>query len=552
MSGSITGTSLPVDRMMDSQTPHSTSPRSNAWAKPVSPSQTSSLADVMSEQLVSQLHNSDKKHPGRFALVSEVSEKVNPADFQTSLTEEEQNDAMIAQMLQYELDLEHDEMIQRKERHYNGPSKVSVSMVHHRRLHPSESHDELDPIHDFPEPDMTPGKLPQIGARGYIGKGKDIVTKHDADICGRRNADRVMANFPPNFATGDDFLHDSKIPNKIFNELKVHSLQQDRRGHRVKDKKDDVATATMAVDPRTRLILFKMVSGEVLKAINGVVATGKESVVLHAVGGTHDHQPLPEECAIKVYKTTLNEFRNRGPYIRNDYRFQERFSKLNPRKIVRFWAEKEMLNLKRMTENDIPCPKPLLLRKHVLVMEFLGTHQTAAPRLKDAVLSPQLRKRAYEETCQIMRRMYTDCRLIHADFSEYNLIWHDDRVWVIDVSQSVEPAHPRALEFLYRDCSNVYNFFSRSGVEVLSIKDLFKSITNIELEGSGQDLIAEFERLSGKSKEKPHKFDADVEKANFDYLYLMAEHERERASEDHEDDWEIVDDDEDESDTDSD
>ena len=99
-------------------------------------------------------------------------------------------------MLQYELDLEHDELIERKERHYNGPSKVAVSMVHLRRLHPSESHDELNPIPDFPEPNLTPGKLPEFSSRGYIGKGKNIITKHDADICGRRNADRVMA-FPP-------------------------------------------------------------------------------------------------------------------------------------------------------------------------------------------------------------------------------------------------------------------------------------------------------------------------------------------------------------------
>lgn len=29
------------------------------------------------------------------------------------------------------------------------------------------------------------------------------------------------------------------------------------------------------------------------------------------------------------------------------------------------------------------------------------------------------------------------------------------QVWLIDVSQSVEPTHPHALEFLFRDCRNV-------------------------------------------------------------------------------------------------
>lgn len=56
---------------------------------------------------------------------------------------------------------------------------------------------------------------------------------------------------------------------------------------------------------------------------------------------------IPPECAIKVFKTTLNEFKNRDKYIKDDYRFKDRFSKLNPRKIIRMWAEKEMHNLTR-------------------------------------------------------------------------------------------------------------------------------------------------------------------------------------------------------------
>lgn len=62
---------------------------------------------------------------------------------------------------------------------------------------------------------------------------------------------------------------------------------------------------------------------------------------------TEDDKVIPPECAIKVFKTTLNEFKNRDKYIKDDYRFKDRFSKLNPRKIIRMWAEKEMHNLTR-------------------------------------------------------------------------------------------------------------------------------------------------------------------------------------------------------------
>lgn len=60
-----------------------------------------------------------------------------------------------------------------------------------------------------------------------------------------------------------------------------------------------------------------------------------------------DGKVIPTECAIKVFKTTLNEFKNRDKYIKDDFRFKDRFSKLNPRKIIRMWAEKEMHNLTR-------------------------------------------------------------------------------------------------------------------------------------------------------------------------------------------------------------
>ena len=38
--------------------------------------------------------------------------------------------------------------------------------------------------------------------------------------------------------------------------------------------------------------------------------------------------------------------------------------------------------------------------------------------------------------------MYNKCHLVHADFSEYNLLYQKGIVYVIDVSQSVEHDHP--------------------------------------------------------------------------------------------------------------
>ena len=82
--------------------------------------------------------------------------------------------------------------------------------------------------------------------------------------------------------------------------------------------------------------------------------------------------PPIQECAIKIFKTSLNEFKTREKYIKDDYRFKDRFSKQNPRKVIHMWAEKELHNLKKMSRNGLPVPDVLTLKKHVLVMSFIG------------------------------------------------------------------------------------------------------------------------------------------------------------------------------------
>jgi hypothetical protein len=53
----------------------------------------------------------------------------------------------------------------------------------------------------------------------------------------------------------------------------------------------------------------------------------------------------------------------------------------------------------------------------------------------------------------------------------------------IDVSQSVEPNHPHGLEFLYRDCKNISDFFTNKGVhQCLTPGALFTSITGLPID----------------------------------------------------------------------
>ncbi|CAB4061922.1 RIOK3 [Lepeophtheirus salmonis] len=235
---------------------------------------------------------------------------------------------------------------------------------------------------------------------------------------------RVLESFPPGIATGEDV----RVSNAVYNEMKQFTVKEGRkRASKVKDK-EDKSTEGQHTDPKTRLILYK----------------------------------------------------------NDDYRFRDRFSKQNPRKVVHLWAEKEKHNLSRMIRKGVNVPEVFSLKKHVLVMSFIGSDGRPAPKLKEAVLSSSDWKGCYSETVSTMKTLYHDCHLVHSDLSEYNILWHEKRPVFIDVSQAVEPTHPHALEFLYRDIVNITDFFScripPKDDLVKSYEDLFFYITNLSLD----------------------------------------------------------------------
>ncbi|KAI3608032.1 atypical rio rio1 protein kinase [Moniliophthora roreri] len=238
----------------------------------------------------------------------------------------------------------------------------------------------------------------------------------------------------------------------------------------MKDKSDR-ATNEQVLDPRTRLILFKMIGRGVIHDVNGCAN------VYHA------RTPDMRHLAIKIYKTSILVFKDRDKYMTGEYRFRKGYSRKNPRKMVRLWAEKEMRNLKRLLSAGIRCPEPLEVRENVLVMGFLGDKEGwASPRLKDAELATAQAKELYIELLAAVRVMFHQCKLVHADLSEYNILFHEAHLWIIDVSQSVEHDHPSAFDFLRNDLKNVEDFFGKLGVPCLGLRKTFEFVTTENLE----------------------------------------------------------------------
>mmetsp|Transcript_9371 Transcript_9371/g.27988 ORF Transcript_9371/g.27988 Transcript_9371/m.27988 type:complete len:571 (+) Transcript_9371:87-1799(+) len=324
---------------------------------------------------------------------------------------------------------------------------------------------------------------------------------------------------------------------------KMQSIEAKKRT--LHTSRDDRATSEQCLDPRTRLMLFKMLSNGILDKIDGCLSTGKEANVYYAKAGkkaaqfklikgkkNDNDEPVLNintaigdvgEFAIKIYKTSILVFKDRDKYVSGEHRWRKGYCKSNPRKMVKVWAEKELRNYRRIHAAGIPCPTPIFLKAHILLMEFLGENGWPSPRLKDAGLREKHMREAYVQTILIMRHLYQRCKLVHGDLSEYNLLWHKSQVYVIDVSQSVETDHPSALDFLRKDASNVNDYFSKVGnLNVMTTRQLFEFITTViptdstidestaemnYLEETMKEVETSFKEMSSKTEQERRKND---------------------------------------------
>lgn len=278
------------------------------------------------------------------------------------------------------------------------------------------------------------------------------------------------------------------------------------------------------------MILLQMINRDIVSEVHGCVSTGKEANVYHALSVPQEEGSeaavTPLHRAIKVYKTSILVFKDRDKYVAGEYRFKQGYNKSNNRAMVKVWAEKEMRNLKRIYAAGIPCPEPVYLRLHVLVMGFLGDRKgIPAPRLKDVELvggdAEERWKQLYLQLLGYMRILYQACRLVHADLSEYNVLYHEDKLWLIDVSQSVEHDHPRSFEFLRMDIKNVTDFFRRQGVNTLPEKSVFSFVTATQGSQDPEGMVLILERLyEERIDEEQLEEEAEVDTEVFRNQYI--------------------------------
>ncbi|KAI6207809.1 Serine/threonine-protein kinase RIO1 [Aphelenchoides besseyi] len=331
----------------------------------------------------------------------------------------------------------------------------------------------------------------------------------DIDLGNKLNSLKVNGTGPNSQVPAGMLHYSAKSLRSGEGQIQLHLDSLGDRGVRRDRDRADRATVEQVLDPRTRLILFRLIQRGVFDSLEGCISTGKEANVYHAICKTG------ESLAVKVYKTSILTFKDRDRYVTGEFRYRNGYARHNPRKMVATWAEKEMRNLQRMHQAGLNVPKAHLLKSHVLVMDFVGENGWPAPLLKNAEFDHVAAEVLYVDCVWMMRRLYRECRLVHADLSEYNMLYHNSQSVIIDVSQSVEHDHPNSLQFLRSDITNITRFFNGRGAPVLTPQRVFEVIADPTIDDAATKRILDEECCDKLADDQylflnvyiPHKLD---------------------------------------------
>lgn len=201
-------------------------------------------------------------------------------------------------------------------------------------------------------------------------------------------------------------------------------------------------------DERTLIILNELSSEGYICDEMITISEGKEAIVFKSC-----------DKAVKIYKLT-EKFRDKIKYLKMDNRFRSfPTTKIG---ILYTWVKKEYMNLFRMYKNLVNVPTPYVYRNNILVMSFIGEGRPIM--LNDIIDELKGNEKIFFDILNEYKKIYQDAKLIHADFSEYNLIYYNDKIYVIDVSQSFPSSSPFSEEYLEKDIRNIYNIGLRMGL----------------------------------------------------------------------------------------
>lgn len=271
----------------------------------------------------------------------------------------------------------------------------------------------------------------------------------------------------------EKFGEDDKLNSLI--KSNIDDLEKKNIDHyRIKkiDQSKKRATIDSVFDERTIFQLNKLLRNGPLERIEGIISAGKEANVYLAYDENN------REVAIKIYKIDSNTSKWMRNYIIGDPRFKKIPNNIS--KIIYLWASKEYKNLKRAYKVGLSVPEPIYIKNNILVMEYIGFETIPAPKLKD-IKNPKEPIELLNDILSFVKDLYQKANLVHGDLSEFNILYHNQKPVVIDISQAVTIQHPKAEVYLVRDIKNIFNYFTKLNIEVPDPKEYYYEVIKLDM-----------------------------------------------------------------------
>ncbi len=234
--------------------------------------------------------------------------------------------------------------------------------------------------------------------------------------------------------------------------MKERLLRFERESRYLRKDSDQRKVLEEVFDQATLLAVEDLIARKDLRELYGVVNAGKEARVYY--GDAVDGRPV----AVKIYLTSASDFRKRLGYIAGDRRFGRLPS--GSRDTIYLWTRKEFKNLQLGEASGVRVPKPIAFHKNILVMEYVGTPPEPAPTFAET----EVDEGDYAWTFDAIEALWKRGKLVHADFSEFNVFKTQEERVLFDMGSAVLSSHPQAEEFLKRDVSNMVRFFRKRGI----------------------------------------------------------------------------------------
>lgn len=270
----------------------------------------------------------------------------------------------------------------------------------------------------------------------------------------------------------DDFIDDAE-ENRFH--YSIDELEKNKIDLKRKKKIDDSgkrAAIESVLDERTIFNLRKLLDKGIITKIEGTISAGKEANVYLA----YDLNGI--EVAVKIYKIDTNTSKWMRKYILGDPRFKKIPNNIS--KIIFLWASKEYKNLMRAYKANLSVPKPIYIKNNILIMEYIGFESIPAPLLKD-IKKPRDAVNLFNEILSFIKLLYNKAKLVHGDLSEFNILYHNQKPVVIDISQGVAIQHPKAEVYLARDIKNIFHFFNKLGIDTPNPTDFYYDVLNLDI-----------------------------------------------------------------------